>query len=338
MRQLPAIIVVMFCACAHVAHGQVVPEPVVNGLDLPSSVAFQPGTGVIFVAESGGGRIVRLRAGKPEIVVDDLSRFEPDASRPLGPLSLAFLASDLLFVGTKSEAESEQVRIYVVSSEPDPKAKDKKEESAKEQPQNKPALLKASFSLPMNEGEASESDAFGIVIADKSIFLTSCRADGRGRLAQFPRNGRNISPTAGLLNVDVLQRPTAITASPARDIVLAEMGELKESGDSLLTFFSENGKRLATFKTGLNDISGLAYSPRGNLYATDFSADNRSAGGLYQIISERKGRSQIVSAKRILKLQHPSSLAFADDGSLFITVYGAGTTGAGRLVRIKPGL
>ncbi len=340
MRKLAALILIASVSPS-ISFGEVTLKTVASGLHRPSCVAIQPETNAIYVAECGTGRVVRLIDGRTETLVDGLpSPSAGGAERPVGPLGLAFLAPDLLIVTTGAVQEHEQVRVYVVPGVEKVKAAAKTETTgdAKTETKAVQALLKASFSLPMKEGLTVESDAFATLVADKAIFLTGSQADGKGSLVRFPRNGRNISPTTGVVSEEALYRPVALTMSPAGELVLAQMGDLKQGGDSLLTFYSKNGLLLTSFKTGLNDISGLAYSPSGNLYATDCSVADPSAGGLFQITAERQGRSQIVRAKRIATMRHPSSLAFADDGSLLITVYEDGAADSGKVVRIDPGL
>src|SRR5688572_14432925 len=69
------------------------PETVVSGLNGPSGIAIQPETGVVFVAESGAGRIGRIVDGKLEQVIEGI---RDDASADgvadtRGKVSLAFV-------------------------------------------------------------------------------------------------------------------------------------------------------------------------------------------------------------------------------------------------------
>ncbi|MBM3204206.1 hypothetical protein FJZ55_09935, partial [Candidatus Woesearchaeota archaeon] len=93
-------------------------------------------------------------------------------------------------------------------------------------------------------------------------------------------------------------------------------------------------------KTGLHDITGLAYSPSGKLYATDFAwaEEIKTQGGLFELVIE----GEEVKPKKVLSLDRPTSLAFDKDGALYITVFGTGEdTGekpTGGLFRLEPGL
>ena len=48
-------------------------ETVLEGLQNPVAVVLQPETEVIFVAESGAGRVIRIVDGKAEVVVVELA-------------------------------------------------------------------------------------------------------------------------------------------------------------------------------------------------------------------------------------------------------------------------
>jgi hypothetical protein len=62
-----------------------------------------------------------------------------------------------------------------------------------------------------------------------------------------------------------------ITISPRGEIVVGQMGDINVAADSLLTFYSQQGNRLLNLATGLYDVTALAYSPQGQLYAADFA-------------------------------------------------------------------
>ena len=114
--------------------------------------------------------------------------------------------------------------------------------------------------------------------------------------------------------------PVAIALSKQGDIVVGQFGEVNKPQDSLLTFYSaKTGKMLMNLETKLYDITGLAYSPKsGNLYATDFAWMKPDEGGLYRLDRNASG----VKAVKIASLDKPTALAFASDGTLYITVIG----------------
>jgi hypothetical protein len=94
----------------------------------------------------------------------------------------------------------------------------------------------------------------------------------------------------------------------------------------------------ANFKTGMHDITGLAYGPKhGRLFATDFNWSETDNGGLYKIVATDDANG--CKSVEIAKLKKPTALAFTPDGDLYITLAGDTSEGAekpdGKLVMIK---
>lgn len=102
--------------------------------------------------------------------------------------------------------------------------------------------------------------------------------------------------------------------------------------------------KILNLETGLYDISGLAYSPKtGLLYATDFAWMSIGDGGLFRLDSEMKTAGAGVKTVKIASLDKPTALAFAPDGTLYITVVGPkkddeNAPKEGKLLKIPAGL
>jgi DNA-binding beta-propeller fold protein YncE len=324
-------------SCSSAALAQVKAVPVVPELDNPSGIAIQPRTGHVFVASRDAVR--RLVPGKPGKVNVEINGFKTDiyGKGPMyniGPLGLAFLGDDRLVVGDGSLPDAQEVvRIYKVGA----------------QPAAKPAAAESSeFTLgPIGAGDASakgEGNFYGIAVTANGIFITSNGDDTKGWILKSDLKGGKpgeLKPyiaTKPLLNVDA---PVAITTGPqGKELVVSQMGEVNVAADSLLTTYNaETGKLVSNLPTGLNDIAGLAYSPKtGKLYAVDFSWVDTKNGGLFRL----DVASGAVKTEKILSLDKPTALAFDKDGNLYITVYGTAaegsTTPAGALLRIDAGL
>jgi glucose/arabinose dehydrogenase len=89
----------------------------------------------------------------------------------------------------------------------------------------------------------------------------------------------------------------------------------------------------------LFDISGLAFSPNGQLYATDLASTQNSEGGLFQLIAQLTDGRQTLTARKATPLDKPSAMAFAKDGTLYVTLLGskpaeANSRPSGKLVRV----
>ena len=117
--------------------------------------------------------------------------------------------------------------------------------------------------------------------------------------------------------------PVPILFTPdGPDLVVGQMGEVAAPpGDSLLTIYDPaSGELKKSYKTGLNDIAGLAYSPKtGKLYATDFSWSDTSKGGLFELVIE----GEEVKPRQILPLDKPTAIAIDKDGKLYVAVFGS---------------
>jgi glucose/arabinose dehydrogenase len=117
----------------------------------------------------------------------------------------------------------------------------------------------------------------------------------------------------------------ALVVSKRGEMVVGESGTLDKPHDSAISFYNpkDKGRLLLTVATGLNDIVGLAYSPRsGNLYALDLAWSESKEAGLYRIDAARQGGQMSAKAVKIIALERPTALAFASDGTLYVTLLG----------------
>ena len=95
-------------------------ETLLSGLTNPSGVAVQPETGIVFVADSGTGRVVRVVEGKAEVVIQGfpLDSYGKEPSYAVGPLGLTFLDKDRLVVGGGGLPDGEELlRVYKLPAE-----------------------------------------------------------------------------------------------------------------------------------------------------------------------------------------------------------------------------
>ena len=148
----------------------------------------------------------------------------------------------------------------------------------------------------------------------------------------LPQQLERFLPTKEAVGRDA---PVAITVNSDRDLVIGQMGEVDVPGDSLLSIYdARTGQLKASYETGLHDITGLAYTPDGTLYATDFAWSDASQGGLFTL----KVSGDVCRATKLFGLDKPTAVAADDDGNLYVTMFGTAEDGSdskpGQLLRI----
>ncbi len=304
-------------------------EVVMEDLLNPRAVAIQPETGHVFVAESGALRVVRVIDGQTEDVVVGFSKDYTGKSPiyEIGPLALLFLDRNTLLVGDGGrEPGMDQIRVIDVPDVGEPPVELKNDVNKR-------------LRLQTDDQHQADGNFWAMTRLEDYVMVT-CGDDTRnGWIARTPvrankpTNLKRFFSTVRSVNTRI---PYAITSSPEGEIVVSQVGEAKDDADSLLLFFGPDGDFLDSFKTGLNDIYGLAYGPnRSRLFAVDFCQAKPNEGGLYKLVGTREG----CRAVRVATLPRPSALAFADNGDLYVTTVGRFVDGAqvsnGRLLRFK---
>lgn len=314
-------------------------ETVLEGLYNPCGIAIQPETGTVFVADSGHGKVVRVVDGAAQDVIVNfpLDVYGKGPMYDIGPLGLAFLDKDTLIVGGGSHPDGEEMlSVYTVPA-PGADAVDAKDAVTQ-------------MSLEPTDDIKGEGNFYALAITPTAVYVTCNGDDTKGWVSKATINDGKVGPferflaTKEAVEVDA---PVGITVSPRGELVVGQMGEITIPGDSLLTFYNEDGEMLVNFEMGLSDVTGLAYSPKGEpedrqLYALDFNWIDTTQGGLFQLIGETNEGEMSVKTHLIANLDKPTSMAFADDGTLYILVIGTDAEGgskeSGRLLKIGPGL
>ena len=301
-------------------------ETVVGGLTNPCGIAIQPGTGHIFVADSGGLRVVRIVDGKASDVITGFPRdvYGKGPMYDIGPLGLVFLDRDTLVVGGGGHKDGEELlRVYRVPAVGN-------SISAEE--------MQASYALPPEGDIQGEGNFYALAATDAGVYATANGDDTKGWVARLTRGaGGSFERFIATKEATEVDAPVGITISPRGEIVVGQMGEITVPEDSLLTFYNDQGGMLLNLETGLYDITALAYSPDGQLFATDFAWMATSEGGLYHLVATDDAGTQGVEAMKVKSLDKPTAMAFGADGALYVTVLGTAEedgAAAGQLLRI----
>ncbi len=310
-------------------------ETVVSGLTNPSGVAVQPRDDQqtqVYVSDSGAQRVVKFDAQNPSEVQPVITDFPKDIygkgpKYDIGPLGLAFINQDTLVVGGGGQPDGEELlRVYALPQNGGPiKAED----------------MKTALG-PIKPGEQSKSgegNFYGVAVTPQAIYVTSNGDDTKGWVAKAELTGDTASsygPYIATKEATGVDAPVGVAINRKGHIVIGQMGEISLPGDSLLTFYSpKTGKMLMNLETGLHDIVALAYSPTGRLYALDFAWLDTKQGALYRLDDDGMGGVRTV---KVTDLDKPTAMAFAPDGTLYVTVFGTAddgsTQGSGQVLKI----
>jgi hypothetical protein len=315
-------------------------EAVLTDLDNPCGLAIQPGTGHVFVSESGAGRILRFDPAtrESEPVVTDLPtrQFEDIADVRLGPLALAFIDRDTLIVGCGgSGLGADLVRVYTVPEWG-------KSIGADETKQRLGPLAA--------EPETASADGqfFGLTLTKEALYVAASGDEAKGWIARARRESEQFAALERFIPAGEAAKagpPVALTVSPRRRIVAGQIGELGDQRDSRLTFYSTISRNLLMdLRADLFDLVELAYSPqgRGLLYGVDFAFAAPGEGGVFRLDDDGRNYNdpeKQVKLLRIVSIDRPTSLVFAADGTLYVAAFGVAEEGVetkpGKLVRIS---
>lgn len=307
---------------------------ILSNLDNPAGIAIQPETGHVFVSDSGAGRIVSFDpAEKKQNVMLRIKGFSTDVYGKgpmynIGPLGLAFLDQNTLVVGGGDLPDSKElVRVYDVSGTETLGVDD--------------AKYKCGPIGPGADSEKGEGNFYGVAASKTNIYVTSNGDDTKGWVLKIdladgvPGELTPFIPTK--VRLEDTDAPVGITLNRDGQIVVGQMGEINKPEDSLYTVYDpETGELMTKIATGLYDIAGVAFSPKtGKLYAVDFAWMDTTLGGLYRLDVEEDALTKV----KIASLDKPTALAFAPDGTLYVSLIGTAEDGAtkkpGKLVRIE---
>lgn len=305
---------------------------VLTGLNNPSGIAIQPETGTVFVADSGNLQVVRVVDGKAEPVITDFPKdvYGKGPKVNIGPLGLAFLDKNTLVVGGGGLPDGEELlRVYALPE--DGKA-------------IKADAMKSSFNLAEDGDVKGEGNFYALAVTPEAVYVTCNGDDTKGWVSRAALKDGEITGYERYLatkEATEVDAPVGITVAPKGGyLVVGQMGEINVPGDSLITFYDADSKeKLLNLKTGLHDITSVAYSPR-QMYALDYAWADPTQGGLFQIINDESVESGM-RTKLILALDKPTAMAFDSDGALYVTILGKAdenSNSEGKLIQIEAGL
>ena len=305
-------------------------------LDNPTGLAVRPtqakhGPYELYIAESGAGRVVRVSTDAPKklekvIVGFPLGVFGGEAEYTIGPVSLAFISRAKLVVGAKGEGEGDDfLASYNLPANGDSQSADEQDHSV--------GPLDAKITS-QQLGFRTHIDCLqfaGLAISGTKCFATTGGYDSRGWVVKADIEANRLAHLRPFIEMKKkvgFGGPAGIAVIPPPRpayLVVALVGSHETPHDCRLAYFvPATGELVMNLPTGLHDITSLAYSPSGQLYAADFSWLGGQAGSVYRIDDARIDGRQTCRAVKIASVFQPYGLAFAPDGSLFVTSFGEG--------------
>lgn len=305
-------------------------ETISKELFNPCGIAVQPGTGTVFVADSGNLRIMRMVEGKLKEVITDFPKdvYGKGPKYQIGPLGIAFLDQNTLVVGGGGQVDGkEQLYVFTVP--------------AADKPAIKAEAATQKIALPAEGDVVGEGNFYAIAVTDKAVFVTLNGDDAKGWVGRADRAGNTLSnfqrylATKEKTKVDAPVGITKFQFDGVDYLAVGQMGEISVPGDSLLTYYrASDGKMDGNYKTGLSDITAVAMSKSGHLYALDFCWNDTTKAGLFRLV---KNDVESVTSKLVHRLDKPTAMAFDDKGNLWVTVCGTAKDDdkGGRLLKIS---
>ena len=293
-------------------------ETVLSGLEDPAGIALQPETGVVFVAESGAGRIGRIVDGKLEVVVQGSpTEAQSSGTSAVGPLGLVFVDKQTLAVGDGGYAAGEDfIRIYKLGDDAET-----------------PLEYDAGAEVKLGPVPAKDSDpALGnfaaLALARHGLYVAAGADGSNGWVLKASLKGTKfgeLERTIKTSTESLAAIPECLTLSSRGEIVVGLLSVGESSAKSSLAFYSaKTNDLLLNLETGLESMSAIGYSPKtGLLYALGVSAAEGAESGLYRLDSDTASGEQKIKATKIATLDRPAAFAFDKEGTAYITVRGA---------------
>lgn len=305
--------------------GELTSEVITAELNNPCGIAIQPETGTVFVADSGNLQILRLVDGKMEPVITEFPSdvYGKGPKYTIGPLGLCFLDKDTLVVGGGGLPDGEELlRVYKVPAPGEAAIKADQQE--------------ASMPLAAEGDVVGEGNFYALVASPSGVYATLNGDDAKGWIGKATREGSTLKDFTRFIatkEATEVDAPVGITMTEDGFLAVGQMGEITVPGDALLSFYSQEGNNHGNFKTGLSDITALAYSSAGHLYALDFCWNDISKGGLFRLVAD--GDAGCV-AKPMMSIEKPTAMVFDDEGNLWVTSIGTAESESqgGQLLKI----
>jgi hypothetical protein len=301
---------------------------VLTGLKSPSGVAIRPdGTATdyeILVSDAGAGQVLRIRNGQSERRDDAINGFASQAAddEPFpttGPHGLLFLDSTRLVVVGGEGKRGAFVRLYDLAGQPTEIAAEKYEQTIEPTLESAGAIAEVQLFHNVARTSANEKvpDLLILTGLDNTgkagVWKLPVRAGTFGQLKRVESDGAEKTSDLG----------GAVAVGEHGYVVISRSAE-KGAAASRLVFLNPINNDVAMELTARpSAILGIAYSPvSGNLYAAVFAGQDSQQSGIYRIDAASEPGQPACELSKVADAEHPSALAFAVDGTLYVTALG----------------
>lgn len=316
-------------------------EVLLSGLKNPAGITLSPTQSKtepvkLFIAESGAGRVISVVSTAADNVNQVVVDFPIGSlgDYRVGPMGLGFVApSKLAVVANQGSDEQPEIRVFEIRK------------NLKAQTASAVAYV-AELANKTSESPPYRADHYGLAFTSSACYLTGANGGANGWILKCKIEANRLSPLQKIGNLSHtgslagFLAPTVVPSPRPAYLVAAMTGSFETPQDSRLGFFlPDTGELVMNLPTGLHDIVALAYSRSGQLYAADFSWTDEQTGGVYRLDDARVEGRQSCRAVKIAPVVRPFGLAFAPDGSLFVTSFGTVKEPAdGKLIKITGSL
>ncbi|WP_442485680.1 hypothetical protein [Aeoliella sp. SH292] len=306
-------------------------EEIADGLVDPIAVVVRPGGSRsgpdLLVVESPTGRVLGLSTAKPDAEpVEVLPSVSADGTEKVGP-ALFRSRNRLLLGSTAADHSSASIVEFDIDDEKLPM---------------KPSDRTVLFTYKPESGQvklasmARDVDSLIVATNDHQWLLT-------GKLKSGPAEA--LTKYIDTLSMTKVGTPQAVAYNDKGYVVVAETGKDNDKGDSMLVFYHPSDsttKPLLALPFNLDGIRALAYSPTtGCLYAAAAEALTERSG-IFRIDSaiDPDTKQQSCNTVLITETALPTAMAFAEDGTLYVTVVDMEESqdASGKLLKLTGGL